>query len=38
MGDYFNGETEKSKKMSVAQLHLACLIHSVAGRFISTLE
>lgn len=38
MGDDFNGETEKSKKMRVAQLHLACPIHSVAGRFINTLE
>jgi len=38
MGDDFNGETEKSKKIRVARLHLACPMHSVAGRFISTLE
>ena len=37
-GDSFNGETEKSKKMRVGQLHLACPIRSDAGRFISTLD
>jgi len=38
MGNDFDGETEKSKKMRVAQLHLACPMHSVTGKFISTLE
>ena len=38
MGDEFSGETDKSKKMRVAQLRLACPIHSVARKFINTLD
>ena len=38
MGDEFSGETDKSKKMRVAQLCLACPIRSVARKFINTLD
>jgi len=38
MGDEFNGETPKSKRRRVAQLHLSCPVGSVAGKFIGRLE
>ncbi|RPA89676.1 hypothetical protein L873DRAFT_616940 [Choiromyces venosus 120613-1] len=38
MGEDFNGGTVKSKKMRVAQIHVACPIRSVAGSFLRTLS
>ena len=36
--DEFNGETPKSKKRRVVQIHLSCPVDSVAERFINRLE
>jgi len=36
-GECFNGVSEPSKKKRVAQIHVACPIHSVAGGFLRSL-
>ncbi|KAG0644461.1 hypothetical protein HOY80DRAFT_1133074 [Tuber brumale] len=38
LGEEFDGATAKSKKMRVAQLHVACPARSAATRFILTLD
>ncbi|RPA91947.1 hypothetical protein L873DRAFT_1848045 [Choiromyces venosus 120613-1] len=38
MGEDFNGGMVKSKKMRVAQIHIACPICSIAGSFLRTLS
>jgi len=38
MGDDWTGGTSKSKTMRVGQIHIACPIHSAAGKFIGTLD
>ena len=37
-GDEFNGETLKSKKRRVAQIHLSFPVNSIAERFISKVD
>ena len=38
MGDDWTGGTSKSKTMRVGQIHVACPIHSAAGKFIGELD
>lgn len=38
LGEKFNGGTVESKKMRAAQIHVACPVQSVAGRFLQTLS